>query len=211
MTIKKTITKEILIYAFRIILAFAILFLFFSTFWIPYKIITTTSFNLIFIFSVFSVGYFSFIENKEDRTLLVDMWKIYFPSIFLLFSLVFSIDNYVTTTKLDFYKTNLNYYLKQENKQDMEIAFKEYTEAITKHLSTFNKEEIKDVIQKNLITKQEENTKDKEYIFWYANFLVNIINILTLFMFLRCFVELSKFKINIKNLIIYKKGKFIQR
>ncbi|MCT7536990.1 hypothetical protein [Aliarcobacter butzleri] len=202
--------KLIVIYLSRLFLAFSILFLFFCTYWIPYKVITTTSFNLIFLFSIFSVGYFSFIENKEDRTLLVDMWKIYFPSIFLLFSLVFSIDNYITTTKLDFYKTNLNYYLKQENKQNMEIAFKEYTEAITKHLSTFNKEEIKDVIQKNLINKQED-AKDKKYIFWYANFLVNVINILTLFMFLRCFVELSKFKIDKKSSIIYKKGKFIQR
>lgn len=211
MTNKKLITNEIIIYLFRLFLAFSILFLFFCTYWIPYEVITTTSFNLIFLFSVFSVGYFSFIENKEDRTLLVDIWKIYFPSVFLLFSLVFSIDNYLTVTKLNFYKTNLNYYLKQENKQDIEIAFKEYTEAITKHLNTFDKEPIRDVNQKNLINKQEKNIRDEKYIFWYANFLVNIINILTLFMFLRCFVELSKFKINKKNSIIYKKGKFIQR
>lgn len=211
MTNKKTNIDEIVIYSFRIILAFSILFLFFSTYWISYKVITTTSFNLIFLFSIFSVGYFTFIENKEDRTLLVDIWKMYFPSIFLLFSLVFSIDNYITATKLDFYKTNLNYYLKQENKQEKEIAFKEYTEAITKHLNTFDGEPIKDVIQKKLINEKEENQKEEKYIFWYANFLVNIINMLTLFMLLRCFVELSKFKIDKKNPIIYKKGKFIKR
>lgn len=198
------LNKSRIIYFFRIIFLILIIFLFSSTFLISYEVISITSFNLISIFSLFSIIYFSFIENKEDRGLLVDIWKIYFPSIILMFSIIFSIDNYATNVRIDSQKTILNYYLKQNNIEESKIAFNQYNEAINKHLEIFKKEDLSDVVQKTFFDAKKENKKgdeNKKFIFWYANFLINMINILTLFMFLRCFVELSKFKINIEEVI----------
>lgn len=105
--------NEIIIYSCRVFFLISIISLFLSTFWIPYDVISKTSFNLILTFSISSVFYYSFIENKEDRILLVNIWKIYFPSIIVLYSVIFSVDNNVSNIRIDFYKTNLNYYLKR--------------------------------------------------------------------------------------------------
>lgn len=203
--------KNLVLYLIRAVMLMVLIILFLFTFHISYLKIVSFSFNLITAFLLFSITYFLFVENKEDRKLLAEIWKIYFPSIIVLFTMVSSIDTYITNSKMDYYKTELNYSLTVGDTERIKQIHEDYLEVYSNHIvRIFEKEKVKNIVDDSTEKKQE----NEEYIFWYANFLINMINCLSLLMFLKCFTELSKFKIEIKkniDTIVYKKGKFIKR
>lgn len=203
--------RELILYAIRAFLLILLITLFLFTFTISYKKILYIAFNLFTLFLIFSITYFLFVENKQDRKLLNGIWRIYFPSIIVLFTMVSNIDTYVTNCKIDYYKTELNYYLTIGDKERLKSIHDNYVEIYNSHIvHIFEKEKVKNIVQDSNEKQQESN----EYIFWYANFLINMVNCLSLLMFLKCFTELSKFKIRIKkdvNIKVYQKGRFINR
>ncbi|MCG3670620.1 hypothetical protein L5F33_10110 [Aliarcobacter butzleri] len=189
--IKKFKINIFCIYIIRILLLLGIIYLYTHTFRISSYNLIMIFFGLITLFCLSSLIYYSFYENIEDRKLLINIWKIYIPSIVVLLSILFAIDKYNLNNKIDYYKTKIDYFSKIDNKEEMKIIFKEYSEIVEKDINFFSKKELEKFDKTYSDNKQEE----KEYIIGYINFITNIMNILTLIMFLRSFIELSKFVI----------------
>lgn len=193
--IKKFKINIFCIYIIRILLLSGIIYLYTHTFLISSYNLIMIFFELITLFCLSSLIYYSFYENIEDRKLLINIWKIYIPSIVVLLSILFAIDKYNLNNKINYYKTKIDYFSKIDNKEEMKIIFKEYSEIVEKDINFFSKKELEKFDKTYGDNKQEE----KEHIIGYINFITNIMNILTLIMFLRSFIELSKFKIFYKS------------
>jgi hypothetical protein len=87
------------------------------------------SFVLIWTYLFFSLMYFSFIANDDDRDTLLEIWKLYFPVIVLMVGFLFSIESYIKDTKSNFYKTKLMYELRShESKDVLQKTFASYKE-----------------------------------------------------------------------------------
>lgn len=139
------------------------------------------------IFLTLSIFYYSFLSIKEDRIKLMNMWKMYFPVITLMFIFIYSIEDSVLKMKIDYYKTKLSYEIKT-NSSDVTLTFENYKNLIDNRLDFYKKEDI----NTTKITNPKQR-KEEHYTIWYANLGMTIMNILTSFMFLWSLTELSLF------------------
>lgn len=197
--------KTKLIKFLRIIIYFFIIFLilFFQS--ISYKDILSLSFMLIILFTFISLTFYTFKEDREDRKLLINIWKMYAPSILLLYSSLFSIYNFISNQEIDFMKTELNYNIelrKDENNQNIKDIYNSYKKKMEEQKEIFDKRYIIEIknfkeYMKIIYNKKYQsynikpNSNGDNYIFWWANPILLIINLLTLFMFMRLINELN--------------------
>jgi|GEM_PF-5059080 len=197
--------KKEFIYTIRGLLLFTALIILLATYLRPYSDLLKFALNISLIYMIFSFTYFSFFATSKDRKTLINMWKIYFPSIFILLATIYSTDIYVTKTTIDHEKTKLNYYLKTSNFDAAKEVFEKYNKLIDSHLNTYRKEEINESIEKSF--SQKKSTPNT-YVLWYANIPVNLINLLNMLFIIWSFTELSLFSIKEKRLNYKKKYKF---
>ncbi len=160
-----------------------------STFIIDYSRLFKIAINLMSIYLILTLSYFSFYADKEDRLTILNMWKIYFSVITIMIVFLYSMESNLRKVALDYQKTKLNYEIKIKS-NDINNTFAEYSNIVTQYLNSNKKEKLID------ITKPiKENTKKEEgYTIWYANFAVGVMNIITLFMFLWSLLELKIFQ-----------------
>lgn len=144
------------------------------------------------IFTVLTVIYYAYFADENDGKILISLWKVYFSTIFILVTVLFSTFGYIIDKTNDLQKTKINYYLEIDEKEKAKEHFEVYVKSNNALFNLFSPIKITDLVQKGL----SENTSDKgnNDIFWYVNFLLFLINLMTIVMFLICLVELSKFK-----------------
>jgi len=142
------------------------------------------------VFLMLSIIYYAYIAIEEDRKKLMNIWKMYFPVITLMFIFIYSIDTSVTKMKIDYYKTKLSYDITM-NKNDANLTFNNYKNLIDTHLEFYKKE---DVNISKITDSKIEKKEEEHYTVWYANLAVTIMNIITCFMFLWALTELTPFK-----------------
>ncbi|MCG3674289.1 hypothetical protein L5F46_05805 [Aliarcobacter butzleri] len=202
--IKKFVRINFLNFFKSLIFVFMILLIIFFMN-ISYKDIVFLSSILIVLFSLTSLILYTFKENKEDRKLLINIWRMYAPSIIILHSILFSIGNFINNQEIDFIKTELNYNIqlkKDENNQNINDIYNIYKEKMEKQKKIFDKKYIIEI--KNfkeyvrMITTNEydsnnikPNSNNDNYILWWANPILLITNLLTLFMFMRLATEVN--------------------
>jgi len=163
------------------------------TFTAPYNQIISNFFMLMLYYMVFSLMYFSFSSSEEDRQLILKMWKIYFSILSIMFILIYSMDGYIRKTKIDYYKTKLTYELRTKADQNiLKATFKDYEELSLKPLEQYKPQ---DVNISNYFNPKTTKTKHKPFTVIYGNFAANAMLVITLFMFLWSFTELSYFRI----------------
>ena len=80
-------------------------------FLIPYQCIILISVILILIFTIASLTIYTFTKNEENRKLLINIWRMYAPSIIVLHSILFSMYVFIYNIEMDYIKTELNYNL----------------------------------------------------------------------------------------------------
>ncbi|MFW3438730.1 hypothetical protein ACN9KA_05505 [Aliarcobacter butzleri] len=136
---------------------------------------------------------------------MINIWRMYAPSIIILHSILFSIGNFINNQEIDFIKTELNYNIqlkKDENNQNINDIYNIYKEKMEKQKKIFDKKYIIEI--KNfkeyvrMITTNEydsnnikPNSNNDNYILWWANPILLITNLLTLFMFMRLATEVN--------------------
>lgn len=197
--------KKEVIYIIRGLLLFTTFIMLLVTFLRPYSDLLQFALNITLIYMMFSFTYFSFYATSKDRKTLINMWKIYFPSIFILIATVYSTDIYVTKTSIDHEKTKLDYYLKTKDFDEAKEVFEKYNKLMNSHLNTYGKEDVTESIEKSFSQKKSESNT---YVLWYANIPVNLINLLNMLFIIWSFTELSLFSIKKKNLSYKKTYKF---
>ena len=164
--------------------------------------IISLSVILIALFALISLTLYTFKEDKEDRKLLINIWRMYAPSILLLYSILFSIYGFISNKEIDFIKTDLNYNIQLKKDENINDIYKTYKEKMEKHKRIFDKIYINEVknfkefmstisIKKDEDNEVKANPNDDNYIFWWANPILLIINLLTLFMFMRLVTEVN--------------------
>lgn len=127
---------------------------------------------------------------------------MYAPSILLLYSILFSIYGFISNKEIDFIKTDLNYNIQLKKDENINDIYKTYKEKMEKHKRIFDKIYINEVknfkefmstisIKKDEDNEVKANPNDDNYIFWWANPILLIINLLTLFMFMRLVTEVN--------------------
>lgn len=189
--------KKEAIYIIRGILLFGTFFMFLATYLRPFDELFKFALNISLIYLMLTFTYFAFLATSEDRKILVNMWKVYFPSVFILFAIVYTTDTYVTKTKIDHEKVKLNYYLKSKDFDKAKEVFEKYNLMVESHIKTYDKEKVEESVKKSF--SQEKNTTEKDkYVLWYVNIPINLINILTMLFFVWGFTELSIFSIKRK-------------
>lgn len=197
--------KIIRVLIFSFICIFTLIF-----FSISYKDMLIISFLLNMIFLAISLTYYSISGNNKYRKSLLDIWKIYAPSILVLFTILFSTYNYILNQEIDYEKTKLNYNLqiKNENKyENIKAAYNSYEEKIKNELKMYDKRYILEIknfkeyfSEMNNLNDIKPNSDEDNYIFWWAHPILYLINLLTLFMLLRFFTELNIINIR-KNIL----------
>ena len=202
MNIPKTFSlKYKIILGLKLLIVLLIFIFLTSTFIIGYIRLLKIAINLMSIYLILTLIYFSFYADKEDRTTILNMWKIYFSVITIMIVFLYSMESNLRKIALDYQKTKLNYEIKIKS-NDINNTFTEYTNIITQYLDSNKKEKLID-IKKPI----KENTKKEEgYTIWYANFAVGVMNIITLFMFLWSLLELKIFQ----NKKVSKKQNFLK-
>ena len=143
----------------------------------------------LFLWLPLSLFYFADTENKEDRAIILKMWKVYFSIITLMFVFLFSTENYIKKVKTDYFKTKLMYELKTDaNLSIIKDTFKNFEKLRIKSIKYLEPQEIN--LTKDLHQKQ---INKKPYKIFYGNLSVGIMAIVTLFMLLWAITELSWF------------------
>ncbi len=165
-----------------------ILFLFFTTIYIPFIWIARISVILIILYTFISLYYYSFKANKENREILFKMWKVYISTVILMLVFFYNIEknnqNFIFEREI----IKFNYELKTGAKKEANTTYSEYIKHTDKIINGFKLKEVSNPYKENTKQKENEETTDNKYI-WYANLSINTINIMTLFMFLWALVE----------------------
>ncbi|MCX6077225.1 MAG: hypothetical protein NTW78_10140 [Campylobacterales bacterium] len=175
-----------------IIFSFILYFFLFGLF-MPSIILMKYFIYLSLIFLSISVYYYTFVANDDEYNLIINMWKIYFSIISLMFIMMFSIESYTNNILLDSYKQKVMYQLKI-NSLEVNSTFNEYESLVKEYLSGYEK---KKVDYKKIFIPEEK--AEEEYTIWYINIGYTVMIITTLFMFLWMFNELKYFKKNVVN------------
>lgn len=185
---QKSLKGKVVVYYIQYVLILFILSSAGLMFVAPYTILATLSVILVVAYLMFSLIYFTK-ATKEKRSILLNMWKIYFPILTLMAAFLFTTEADLRQFLIDYEKTKLDYQLKT-NFQDFNKTFSEYESIIENHLKNNQKQKII-VLTAN---EPKESIQEENYTVWYGNFTVSIINIVTLFMFLWSLVEFNTFK-----------------
>jgi len=175
---------------FMIFVTFA--FMFFA----PYsRVFNFFLYLAIFMYLPFSLIYFSITKSKNDRDIILKMWKIYFPIVSLMFVFTFSMENYVRKTKAEYYKTKLLYEIRtKETPKVIKETFSNYEALTIKYIKYLEPEKAGKLFEETM-KPSHKNNKRKAYTIIYANLGAGIMAIITLFMFLWSLVSLSIFQI----------------
>ncbi|RXK14559.1 hypothetical protein CP965_03690 [Halarcobacter mediterraneus] len=154
---------------------------------------------VIIIFSLFLVQYYTLYSTDDDKEIILEILKSYYKIIFLLSTLFFALTAYLVDKELDFKKNEIEYSFKV-NKTIYDSKwfiisqeYKDYKKSYESLLEIFSPVPIKYMIS----TENENNEKIEKPIIWFINLTCFLINLFTIFYILRCFNELSKFKIHI--------------
>lgn len=143
---------------------------------------------IFFILLIGSIVYFSLTPNKDDRDLLLKIWKTYLSIITLMLILLFSTEDTANKMKIDFQKNKLEYELKTDS-ENVDFTFSKYESLVIKYLKNYENKEIK---------KTKEQTKEIEeddyYTNDYANFSFTVMIITSLFICIWGLSELSIFQ-----------------
>ncbi len=176
------VTKSIIV--FSMFLTFALMLI------APYgNVLKIFLYLALFLWLPLSLFYFADTENKEDRAIILKMWKVYFSIITLMFVFLFSTENYIKKVKTDYFKTKLMYELKTDaNLSIIKDTFKNFEKLTIKSIKYLEPQEIN--LTKDLHQKQ---INKKPYKIFYGNLSVGIMAIVTLFMLLWAITELSWF------------------
>ena len=159
-------------------------------FFAPYQNIFNFFLYLAFLWLPFSLFYFVYTENKEDRSTILKMWKVYFSIITLMFVYMFITETYIKKLKIDYYKTKLMYEIRMNaNINTIKGTFKNFEEHTIKSIKYLEPQDIN-------LTKDFHHKKvdQKPYKILYANVSAGIMTIVTLFMLLWALSELSWFQ-----------------
>ena len=198
MNIKRTTSlKYKIISGLKIFILFWIFIFLTATFIVAYTKLFEIAINLMSIYLILTLIYFSFYADKEERITILNMWKVYFSVITIMIVFLYSTESNLRKDALDYQKTKLNYEIKTKS-DDINNTFSEYSSIVTQYLNSNKKQELIDISKPS----NEKKKKEKGYTIWYANFAVSVMNIITLFMFLWSLIELKIFqdkKINRKS------------
>lgn len=184
---------ELIRYILKISMYFIIITFIAIAFLIPYQYIILISVILILIFTIASLTIYTFTKNEENRKLLINIWRMYAPSIIVLHSILFSMYVFIYNIEMDYIKTDLNYNLqlkKDGNNQNINDKYNNYKKYMEEYIKVYDKIHINTLLEKTY-SNDKFNSNDKKYIFWWAQPILLIINLLTLFMCMRLINELN--------------------
>jgi len=181
--------KSIIMFLKGILLIFILFFIGRGLTSIPFTILVTVFFVLFIVLLIGSLIYFSFTQKKEDRRLLLTMWKIYLSVLTIMFILLFSTENNITKMKIDFQKTKLQYEIKIKS-TNLESTFSTYESLVTKYTKPYENKKINN----DKVIKPNKEKKEDYYISNYANFAMTVMIITSLFMCIWGLTELSIFQ-----------------
>ncbi|RXJ94025.1 hypothetical protein CRU94_09345 [Arcobacter sp. AHV-9/2010] len=190
--LKKIDTKEIR-NTIKTSMYFIIIIFMAIAFFIPFQSILFLSVILIILFTIVSLTIYTFTKNEENRKLLINIWRMYAPSIIVLHSILFSMYGYIYNIEMDYIKTDLNYNLqlkKDGNNQNINDKYNNYKKHMEEYIKVYDKIHINTLL-KNTYSDDKFNSNDEKYIFWWAQPILLIINLLTLFMCMRLINELN--------------------
>lgn len=165
-----------------------------------YEDLVHGSFKWITSYLILSLIYFSYTQDKEERAIVLNMWKIYFSIISLMLIFLYSLESNIRNVSLDFQKTKLSYEL-QLKLGDSNLTFNEYNNTIQDYLKSNQNEKVPEFNETKPIKEVHE-----PFLTWYGNFAFGVINIITWFMFLWSIVELKIF-----NSVQKQKPKYIEK
>jgi len=187
---KKTIVRTV-----KKIITFFIFVIFVLMWFAPYHVVFNFFLYLaLFLWLPLSLFYFTYFNNKEDRATILQMWKVYFSIITLMFIFIFSTENYIKKIKIDYYKTKLMYEIKTDaNLSRMKNTFKNFEEVTIKSIKYLEPYDIN--LTKDL---NQKRGFQKPYRIIYVNLSVGIMAIVTLFMLLWAISDLSWFEASLK-------------
>jgi hypothetical protein len=183
--------KKKILLVIKSIIVIAIFFTFSLMLFAPYRNVFNFFLYLaLFLWLPLSLFYFADTDNKEDRTTILKMWKVYFSIITLMFVFTFSTENYIKKVKIDYFKTKLMYEMKTDaNLSTIKDTFKNFEELTIMSVKYLEPQDVnltKDLHQKKVI--------QKPYKILYGNLSAGIMAIVTLFMLLWAISELSWFE-----------------
>ena len=140
-----------------------------------------------FCYLVFSFSYFSF-TNSKNREKLINMNKIYFSSMIIVLTILFSVDNMINEKKIEYQ----NFLLENKNNYDINqtIVIKKMYETYLLQFQTPKTIE-NDIINNNYRECTKEST---DCIYVYQNFFITLCIIINLFMIQWFLVEFIFFK-----------------
>jgi heme/copper-type cytochrome/quinol oxidase subunit 4 len=173
--------KKSVVIVLKMILITLIIMLMSVTFKAPYINLLNWFFTTIIIYLILTLLYFSYLADEKERTTILTMWKLYFSIIAIMTAIFYNIEDNINKQKIDYQKTKLSYQLKQGS-NEVNSTFETYTSLISAYINNISAEDR---------TNKQKNDKR---IITYANFTVNILNIITLFMFVWALSEFKIFK-----------------
>ncbi|NQY23610.1 MAG: hypothetical protein HRT41_06225 [Campylobacteraceae bacterium] len=185
---KTTSLKYKVIIGLKIFILLWILVFLIVTFTASYLKLLSVAINLMIMYLIFTLVYFSFLAEKEERIVILNMWKVYFSVVTIMFIFMYSTESNLRKDSLDYQKTKLDYELRT-NSNNINKTFFAYSNIVTQHLNSNKQEKLIDISKVSI-----RNKKEKVYTLWYANLSVSVIIIITLFMFLWSLIELKFFQ-----------------
>lgn len=163
------------------------------SFLIPYEIIMKCFIYTFFILFIISIIYFGLIADKEERIIMITMWKVYITSAAILIVALYSIQFTQFSIKSDFLKTQINYDITINNTL-AKSNFNAYSDYILNYLELQKEEQLTspyELIKRSTKEGLTQTTKETFSSVWYKNSLFGMLNTITLFMFLWYWKELK--------------------
>ncbi|MFK7779686.1 MAG: hypothetical protein QM490_00935 [Candidatus Gracilibacteria bacterium] len=129
--------------------------------------------------------YFIFIKNLSDRDRLIKMYIIYFSSIFIVLSLLFSTNEKINQIKIDYWKTKLEFMKKTD--QNITSAYSSLEKLYSQYLNQYKTEKI--TVENLQQISEKKSAPSKATITIYENLYITSFIIITEFMIIWLLVE----------------------
>ncbi len=173
--------KQSVVIVLKAILITLIIMLLSVTFKAPYVNLLNWFLTTITIYLILTLLYFSYLADEKERNTILTMWKLYFSIVAIMIAIFYNIEDNINKQKIDYQKTKISYQLKQGS-NEVNSTFETYSSLISAYINNISPED------------KTNKPKNEKRIITYANFTVNILNIITLLMFLWALTEFKIFK-----------------